>query len=199
MATTNVGGAPATMRHSMSVSLPTTLRFNIAAVLALTALIVLLSWLTNLGILPWFQPGGITLWYKPVLGGKAAVMITWFITILFTSLVLPLLTLLVLIRHASVRRVLIPYMALLIVQLVFETQSGSLISSPVLAVFVGLIYSVFRVWHLIVLQRYFAQQPQPSGSRHDFVRGLLFAGATVWALNVLFLVGFTLPRLVNAG
>lgn len=177
----------------------TTLRFNLKAVAIILSVLIALGALTGAGALPWLQPGGLRLPYRPLVGGGIVVLFGWLLTVFSISVVLPLATLLICWRHRDVRRVLLLYIGVVAIQLIGETQLDWLFAPMIVPLCGGLLYSSFRVWQLWNFQRYVATLGTLRPLIRRLARGVLLAGVLIWALNVGFLLAVALPRFAAQG
>lgn len=197
--------AARTAAVGLSVSRPaatpavTTLRFNLKAVAVILSILIALGLLTNLGALPWLQPGGLSMPYQPLVGGGIAVLFGWLLSVFSISVILPLVTLLIWWRNRAVRRVLLLYIGVVAIQLIGETQFSGLFAPIIVPVCGGLLYSSFRAWQLWHFQRYITTLDTLGTLGRQIVRGVLLAGVVIWALNVAFLITVALPRFAPMG
>ncbi len=111
------------------------------------------------------------------------------------SLVLPVAALAGFGRCGAVRRALLPYVLVLVVQILVE-MSLSAAFVPNIVVLTGVVFTGYRIWRLFGARRDFAAAPPPSRSARVSVGAMLSLGLVLWAANLAFLLLVALPRVV---
>lgn len=169
---------------------PTTLLFNLLAVVVLTLIITALGWLGSQGILP-VRPGEGTA-FRSSSALEITALVVLFLLQVVTSLLLPLLALIVWGRQPAVRQVLLPYVGLLLVH-IFSERIFMNLFFPSMSVLIGIVYSAFRIWQARTLRNYVGTHSAPTGRALRSVTLLLTMGGYLWALNLLLLLVWRLP------
>ena len=114
------------------------------------------------------------------------------------SLALPATTLLVWGRRAAVRRALLAYEVVLVVQISVEMVFSGL-SFPDIVVLTGIVFTGYRLRRLVAARRRFVPVEVPSAVGRAAVRLCLSLGLVFWSANLSFLVFLALPRVVGMG
>lgn len=176
---------------------PSKPRINIIAALAITGLIVALGTLTQAGLLPWVRPGGPVLSLQEELLIEPPAIVVWFLFVQVAALVVPVLVFaLIGWRDRRVRAVLLPYLLILGSHILSEAVLRYVFFTNI-SLFLGLLYSPYRSWQSWYLHlEYRAEQPRDGSQR--FVARLLLAESFIWAINLVMLVIFKLPRCIGA-
>lgn len=165
-----------------------------------TLCLALLGWSVQTGALPWVVPGAessfgaLTTSFPP--WGRAAFSVYMFAATTL-GLVLPLGALCVWGRHTSVRAALLPYVLVLLVQIVVEVLFAR-IFFPNIVIVVGFVYTLYRIWRLWGVRSVFVLAAQPTGLAKSLVATVLSASLVFWSFNALFLTVIMIPRLVTA-
>ncbi len=120
----------------------------------------------------------------------------WMIAIAVVALLLPLLALAFYGRYSSVRLALLPYVLVLIAQILTEVLFMRMFVSNIVVV-TGLVYTSYRLWQLWSSRKYFRAMERPTGFGRGAVGALLSLGLIFWAANLLFLSLIALPRVVE--
>lgn len=196
LAQVRAAGWSTRLRPSAALA-PSKPRVNIIAALVITGLIVALGTLTRAGLLPWIRPGGAVLSLREELLVEPPVIVVWFLFVQIAALVVPLLAF-VLIgwRDRRARAVLLPYLLILGSHVLSEAVLRYVFFTNI-SLFLGLLYSPYRSWQSWYLhQEYRATEPARDG-RQRFIERLLLAESLIWAINLLMLVIFKLPRCIG--
>lgn len=162
---------------------------------AVTGILALVGWLNGQGTLPGIRLGagpGIFEALPPT--GRSALLL-WMGTAAVVGLVLPTLALARWGRQEVVRRVLLPYVGILLVQLLTEwwfTQTFGWYMGPL----TGLIYTTYRIGQLRSARKSLALSRPYQPGRHVLL-GLLGLAFTFWSANLAMLVMVALPRVVS--
>ena len=153
----------------------------------------LVGWLAALGVLPVSDGAGFV---GTLSGWGGAALGAWMAAVALVSLGLPAATLAVWGREAAVRRALLAYVVVLVVQISVEmVYSG--VFFPDIVVLTGIVFTGYRLMQLYgARQRFFlAEAPSPRGGAA--VRCCLSLGLVFWSANLVFLVFVALPRVVG--
>ena len=164
---------------------------NAVFVVSITALATLAAWLAT-EVVPVLEetPVAETLpgWGQVALGA-------WMLAISAVSIIGPLAALAVWGGDAGVRRVLLPYVLVLVAQISIEiTLRGA--APPNVVVLTGLAFTGYRLLQLRSCRRFF-RGAGVLGRPRKVVGGLLTAGLAFWAANGLFLLLVALPLIVK--
>ena len=122
----------------------------------------------------------------------------WMAAVALVSLVLPAITLLVWGRPAAVRRALLAYVVVLVVQIAVE-MAFSGVFFPDIVVRTGIVFTGYRLRQLHAARRRFVPVEVPSALGRAAVRLSLSLGLVFWSANLAFLVFEALPRAVGLG
>jgi hypothetical protein len=114
------------------------------------------------------------------------------------SLVSPAITLLVWGRLAAVRRALLAYVVVLVVQISVEVIFSG-VFFPDIVVLTGVVFTGYRLRQLYAARRRFALAEVPSEVGRATVRLCLSLGLVFWSANLAFLVFVALPRVIRPG
>ena len=113
------------------------------------------------------------------------------------SLALPAITLLVWGRRAAVRRALLAYVVVLVVQISVEMVFSGVF--PGIVVLTGIVFTGYRLRQLCAARRRFVPVEVQSAFGRAAVRLCLSLGHVFWSANLAFLVFVALPRVVRFG
>ena len=166
---------------------------GLAFAAAATAGSALVGWLAARGALPVFGGAGFggTLpgWGEAALG-------VWMAAVALVSLGLPAVTLAAWGREAAVRRALLAYMVVLVVQISVEMVFSGVFFTDIV-VLTGVVFTGYRLRQLGGACRRFAAASGPSALGRAAVRCCLALGLVFWSANLVFLVFVALPRVVG--
>ncbi len=172
-------------------------RGDTSFVAVVTPLLALFGWLTGRGMLPWFRRGE-----EPLFGAfsarSRAVLGAWLGTFAVFTLLLPLASAFVWRRHEGVRRSMVPYALVLLVQIATEATLSRVFFPNIVAV-VGLTYTPYRLWQLRRARKVLKVSGTSMRSGGRIVRALASVGLVLWTANLIFLLVGALPRVVNSG
>ena len=154
--------------------------------------LALAGWLSAAGSLGGFSIEG-TLVLKTLPPWGVAVFKVWMVVIAVVSLVLPAGALAVFGRYGAVRRTLLPYVLVLMAQIMVE-MSLSAAYTPNIVVPTGLVFTSYRLWRLFGSRKDFAAAPPPLRSARVSVEAILFLGLILWSGNLAFLLCVAVPR-----
>jgi hypothetical protein len=158
---------------------------------AATAGIALVGWLAGRGALPVFDGTGFV---GTLPGWGGAALGAWMTAVALVSLAVPATTLLVWGRRAAVRRALLAYEVVLVVQISVE-----MVFSPDIVVLTGMVFTGYRLRQLYAARRRFVSVEVPSALGRAAVRLCLSLGLVLWSANLAFLVFVALPRVIRLG
>ena len=160
-----------------------------------TAGIALVGWLAVREALPVFDGlgfvGTLSGWGGAALGARTA-------AVALVSLALSAITLLVWGRRAAVRRALLAYVVVLIVQSSVEMVFSGVLF-PDIVVLTGIVFTGYRLRQLVAARRRFVPVEVPSAFGRAAVRLCLSLGLVFWSANLAFLVFVALPRVIRLG
>jgi hypothetical protein len=108
------------------------------------------------------------------------------------ALGLPVATLVVWGREAAVRRALLAYVVVLVVQTSVEMVFAS-VSFPDIVVLTGIVFTGYRLGQLHRARLRFVPAEGPSALGRAAVRCCLSLGLVFWSANLVFLVFIALP------
>ncbi len=164
---------------------------GLAFTAAATAGSALVGWLAVRGALPVFDGAGFV---GALPGWSEAALGAWMAAVSLVSLALPA-TLAVWGREAAVRRALLAYVVVLVVQIPVEmTLSG--VFFPDIVVLTGMVFTGYRLWQLRRARRRFVPAEVPFPRGRAAVRCSLSLGLAFWSANLVFVA---LPRRVGFG
>lgn len=150
-----------------------------------SVLMMLVGWLVRSGFLPLQPTDGRAL---------GSFIRIWFLLATMIGLVLPAAALVIWIKHASVRQALLPYMLALIVQLAIEPVFST-VFFHLIAVLIGIVYTVYRLWQIRQAQAIIADAPTLGPRSRQIIRSILMLALVFWSANVVMLLTLQLPRL----
>lgn len=156
--------------------------FNTYVISGMTLAIILISLLFRRGV---FQvcahtAGGSRL-YIP---GKQVSLKTWMQGAVVVSFLLPTVLLILWWHTSLIRTLLLLYMAVHIAQILTEMLVVKLFRLPQMDVFVGILYTTYRVCQLAVYQQLLG-----FALWKDFsVKAVLWTGMIFWSFNLIFLL-----------
>ncbi len=153
----------------------------------------LVGWLAALGMLPVFDGAGFV---GTLSGWGGAALGTWMAALV--SLVLPAAALAVWGREAAVRRALLAYVVVLVVQISVEMVLSG-VFFPDLVVLTGIAFTGYRLLQLDGARWRFVLAEGPSPRGRAAVRCCLSLGLAFWSANLVFLLFVALPRAVGFG
>ena len=159
---------------------------------AATAGTALVGWLAVRGALPVFDGAGFV---GTLPGWGEAALGAWMAAV---ALVLPLVTLAVWGRRVAVRRALLAYVVVLVVQISVEMVFSG-VFFPDIVVLTGIVFTGYRLRQLDAARRRFVPVEVPSALGRVAVRLSLSLGLAFWSANLAFLVLVALPRVVRFG
>ncbi len=165
---------------------------NAVFVVSATALATLAAWLAT-EVVPVLEETPFT---ETLPGWGRTALGAWMLAITSVSVLGPLAALAVWGRYREVRRVLLPYVLVLVVQISVEILLPGVVS-PNVVVLTGLVFTGYRLLQLRVCRRFSLDAGVPDRLGNVVVGGLLSAGLTFWAANGLFLLLVTLPGVVT--
>ena len=139
---------------------------------AATAGIALVGWLAGRGALPVFDGTGFV---GTLPGWGGAALGAWMAAVALVSLALPATTLLVWARRAAVRRALLAYEVVLVVQISVEMVFSG-VFSPDIVVLTGMVFTGNRLRQLYAARRRFVSVEVPSALGRAAVRLCLSLG-----------------------
>ena len=160
---------------------------------AATAGIALVGWLALLGVLPVFDGAGFV---GTLSGWGGSAVGAWMAAVAVVSLGLPAATLAVWGREAVVRRALLAYVVVLVVQVSVEMAFSGVFFHDIV-VLTGIAFTGYRLRQLRGARRRFFPAEVPSALGRAAVRGCLSLGLVFWSANLVFLVFVALPRAVG--
>lgn len=167
---------------------------NVLFVLAATMSVVMLGWLVSIGVLTGIDPGRAPLQTTFPAWGLIAFGV-WMALAIITSVLLPLLALVLWREQPHVRTVLLPYLGLLLVQIPTEMLFAQWFFPNIVAI-TGLIYTSYRVYQLWYGQRALMQHADVPG-RSQALRAILLLGICFWTANGAFLVYVLITRVIH--
>jgi hypothetical protein len=162
---------------------------------AATTGIALVGWLAVRGALPVFDGAGFV---GALPGWGEAALGAWMAAVVLVSLGLPLVTLAVWGRLAAVRRALLAYVVVLVVQIAVEMVFSG-VFFPDIVVLTGIVFTGYRLRQLDAARRRVVPVEVPSSLGRVAVRLSLSLGLAFWSANLAFLVLVALPRVVRFG
>lgn len=162
-----------------------------------TALLALFGWLVGRGALPWFRRGEGPLHGSFSARGRRALG-AWMGTLAVFTLVLPLASALAWRRQEGVRRAMVPYALVLLVQIFTETAFSRLFFPNIVAI-VGLAYTPYRLRQLWRARKALKVSEAPTALGGSVTCALASVGLVLWAANLAFLLAGALPRVVRGG
>lgn len=180
------GGTPTTWRNWEDASF----------VAWVTALLAVFGWLAGRGTLPWFRRGEESLSGSFSAGGRK-LLGAWIGSLALFTLVLPLASSFVWGRQEGVRRAMVPYALVLLVQIATEATFSRLFFPNIVAV-VGLSYTPYRLRQLLRARKTL-KVPGVSTFGRRVARVLATVGLVLWTANLAFLLLGALPRVVQTG
>ena len=122
----------------------------------------------------------------------------WMVVIFVAAVLAPAGALAVWWRRAGVQRALLPYVLVLLAQILAEWMF-SRSPSPNVVVLTGIVFTGYRLRQLQSARRFFSGVAQPAGAAAALIVGLLVTGLALWTANLAFLLLVALPRVVQVG
>jgi len=178
-------------------AVPVRVRTHVGFVLTATGGLTLLAWYFAAGGLPWLMPLSTKELFQLAPRWVGPAFKLWMTTAAILTLALPLLALVAWGRHASIRQALLPYALVLVVQIATESALTRQLS-PKAVVLTGLVYTSYRLWHLVRARAALAAAPAPSGLARRGVDFILLAGLVFWSANLLVLLAIMAGRTLMA-
>ena len=99
-------------------------------------------------------------------------------------------------RDAAVRRALAPYAVVLLWQVLVEFAFARAFF-PNIVIFVGLIYTAYRILQLRRAREAFSDTRGPAVLGRRAARVLVVAGLALWSANLVFLLAVMVPRVTE--
>ncbi len=159
-----------------------------------TAGIALVGWLAVREALPVFDGPGFV---GTLSGWGGAALGAWMAAVALVSLALSAITLLLVWgRRAAVRRALLAYLVVLIVQISVEMVFSG-VFFPDIVVLMGIVFTGYRLRQLVAARRRFVPVEVPSAFGRAAVRLCLSLGLVFWSANLTFHVFVALPRVIR--
>jgi hypothetical protein len=176
---------------------PITIKTNFVFVIVVTLFLALAGWLMQAGILPSLVKTSFSQRYFPwntFIPSKI-----WMQLAVILSLILPTFVLLVCWRKYIVRRMMLLYVVVLLVQISTEitfTKLGLLEMNLI----IGFTYTSYRVWQLWYYQQQMGKQNQISisGIRRSLVMAVFVSGIVFWTINWLQLSLKIVTRIIGS-
>ena len=131
-------------------------------------------------------------------GAGGVVLGVWMACAVILSLALPVVALVIWGRNAGVRGVLLPYLLVLVAQIVVEMVLAG-VFFPNIVVLTGLAFTLFRLGQLVSARRAFAAAGAAGRYGRACVGIILSLGLLFWSGNLAFLVLVALPRVLRFG
>lgn len=169
-----------------------------AAVAAITTLMAGLGIAVQAGSIRSIERGDRVLTLGAELRAEPKGIVGWFGFVMLAGLLLPAGLLLRWWNDRVVRRMLGPYLAVLLVHIGSEAMLRRLFFTNI-SLFIGVLYSPYRCWQAVRLAGSQADDAPISSRRHTAVRSVLRFEAAVWLINLLVLLAGKLPRVLVRG
>ena len=174
---------------------PITFKTNVVFVIVVTLFLALTGWLMQTDILPSLVETSLSQRYSP--WNNFVPLKIWMQLAVILSLILPVFVLLVCRHKAIIRRMMLLYVVVLLVQIATEITFSKLGLLGMNFV-IGFSYTSYRVLQLWCYQRQVGKQNNLSGIRRSLVMVVLVGGIIFWTLNWLFLGINLVTRTIGA-
>ena len=129
-------------------------------------------------------------------GWGRSVLAWWMVCGALVSLALPVMALAIWGRQEGVGRALVPYMLVLVAQVLIEATFGG-VFYPNIVVLTGAAFTAYRLGQLVKARRVIAGARNVGTTGRRVVGGILAAGLAFWTANLAFLVLVALPRVAG--
>ena len=164
--------------------LPITLTTNVTFVVVASLFLAATGWLMQTGILSSLVETDLSLRYSP--WATFIPLKTWMQLAVILSLVLPIFALFLGWGQAIVRRTMLLYVVILLIQISTEMTFLKL-GLPGMNFIVGFVYTTYRVWQLWFCKQQFGKQKKSWGIGKNFILAIFLSGIVFWTVNWLIL------------
>ncbi|MDZ8222791.1 hypothetical protein [Nostoc sp. ChiVER01] len=154
-----------------------------------TLVVILVGWLTSIGILPISQ----MINYSDA--GLRFIRV-WILLAIAIGLIVPTITFVIWFKYPEIRKIFGLYLLVLIIQIVTE-QIVSKVWFPSLVVVIGTLYTAFRVWQLWHEQQ-FIKSTDFVVERGNFriISSVLWLLLLFWSSNLIMLLTLSWPSIL---
>lgn len=169
--------------------LPLTPKISLIFVSVTNLVVLLVGILTQQGRLPLTEPIN----YSET---ASQFFSYWMMVAVGLGLVLPLIAWIYWWRKQKIRYLWGLYLAVLVVQILTE-QLFRAVLVPSVVITIGTIYTAFRIWQLITLQRLFSPQSSLKVDQKRFQQILAWLLLLFWGANLIFLMTVAWPTILR--
>ncbi len=129
-------------------------------------------------------------------GPGTAVLGAWMVSVALVSLALPVLALAIWGRREGVSRALLPYMLVLVAQILVEMVFAKIFFQNIV-ILTGTTFTLYRLGQLVYARRAFSVTEGAGRYGRAVVGGILSLGLVFWSANLAFLLLVALPYAIR--
>ncbi|MEH1997517.1 MAG: hypothetical protein V7L00_01840 [Nostoc sp.] len=152
-----------------------------------TLVVILVGWLTSIGILPISQ----MINYSDA--GLRFIRV-WILLAIAIGLIVPTITFVIWFKYPEIRKILGLYLLVLIIQIVTEQIVS--IWLPSLVVIIGTLYTAFRVWQLWHEQQFIKSTDFVERGNFRIISSVLWLLLLFWSSNLIMLLTLSWPSIL---
>ncbi|MDZ8262165.1 hypothetical protein [Nostoc sp. ChiQUE01b] len=152
-----------------------------------TLVVILMGWLTSIGILPISQ----VINYSDA--GLRFIRV-WILLAIAIGLVIPTITFIIWFKYSEVRKIFGFYLLVIVIQIVTE-HIASRVLFPSIVVIIGTLYTAFRVWQLWYEQQ-FIKSIDFYQVNFRIISGILWLLLLFWSSNLIMLLTLSWPSIL---
>ncbi|MBN3872360.1 hypothetical protein [Nostoc sp. JL33] len=152
-----------------------------------TLVVILVGWLTSIGILPISQ----MINYSDA--GLRFIRV-WILLAIAIGLIVPTITFVIWFKYPEIRKIFGLYLLVLIIQIVTEQIVS--IWLPSLVVIIGTLYTAFRVWQLWHEQQFIKSTDFVERGNFRIISSVLWLLLLFWSSNLIMLLTLSWPSIL---
>ncbi|MFN6483074.1 MULTISPECIES: hypothetical protein [unclassified Nostoc] len=152
-----------------------------------TLVVILVGWLTSIGILPISQ----MINYSDA--GLRFIRV-WILLAIAIGLILPTITFVIWFKYPEIRKIFGFYLLVIIIQIVTEQIIS--IWLPSLVVIIGTLYTAFRVWQLWHEQQFIKSTDFVERGNFRIISSVLWLLLLFWSSNLIMLLTLSWPSIL---
>ncbi|MEH2418235.1 hypothetical protein [Nostoc sp.] len=152
-----------------------------------TLIVILVGWLTSIGILPISQ----MINYSDA--GLRFIRV-WILLAIAIGLIVPTITFVIWFKYPEIRKIFGLYLLVLIIQIVTEQIVS--IWLPSLVVIIGTLYTAFRVWQLWHEQQFIKSTDFVERGNFRIISSVLWLLLLFWSSNLIMLLTLSWPSIL---
>ncbi|MCC5663024.1 hypothetical protein LC653_03495 [Nostoc sp. CHAB 5784] len=153
-----------------------------------TLVVILVGWLTSIGILPISQ----MINYSDA--GLRFIRV-WILLAIAIGLIVPTITFVIWFKYPEIRKIFGFYLLVLIIQIVTE-EIVSRVWLPSLVVIIGTLYTAFRVWQLWHEQQFIKSTDFVERGNFRIISSVLWLLLLFWSSNLIMLLTLSWPSIL---